>query len=148
MKRTINRILVVSAFFLICSFTGKAQEIGVRLGNVSAGNVAIDGIFSMGEFSRLHGDISFGDGVAADLLWDFFCQPIYDESLNWYMGAGAFLGAYDDDFNIGGAFEIGLEYRFEEVPIAIGLDYRPKLEIIDETKFDWESFGLNIRYVF
>ncbi|QIA10039.1 outer membrane insertion C- signal [Draconibacterium halophilum] len=142
-------------------FIGNAQELGVRFGDVSAGSVAIDGIFSTGEFNRLHADVSFGNGIAADLLWDFLYRPLADEAINWYMGVGPYLAILDEDvyysdgrkdnktnFNLGAAFEIGLEYRFVDIPVALGLDYRPALEVIDETSFHWGGFGLNIRYVF
>ena len=49
-------------------------------------------------------------------------------------------------FGISG--EIGLEYRFSSVPIAIGADWRPTLWVVGETKFGADSFGLNIRFVF
>ncbi|HYQ58109.1 MAG TPA: hypothetical protein VEP89_12285 [Draconibacterium sp.] len=155
-KSLLTVVLACAAFFI-----GNAQEIGVRFGDVSAGNVAIDGIFSTGDFNRLHADLSFGDGVAADLLWDFFYRPLPDEAFNWYMGVGPYLailnenvyysnGTKKDDtnFNLGAAFEIGIEYRFNDIPVVLGLDYRPALEVIDETSFHWGGFGLNIRYVF
>ncbi|WP_319270432.1 hypothetical protein [uncultured Draconibacterium sp.] len=161
MKKRLQKILLTAVIAVAGICTANAQEIGVRFGDVSAGSVAIDGIFSTGEFNRLHADLSFGDGVAADLLWDFLYRPLGDEAFNWYMGVGPYLAILDEDiyysdgrkdsdtnFNLGAAFEIGLEYRFVDIPIALGLDYRPSLEIIDETTFDWGGFGLNIRYVF
>jgi len=157
MEKTVNKILLVFAFIIAGHFSSNAQEIGVRLGDVSAGNVAIDGIFSTGEFNRLHADISFGNVVAADLLWDFFYRPLPDEAFNWYMGVGPYLAILDEknhktdenetNFNLGAAFEIGLEYHFNKIPLAIGLDYRPALEILDTTTLHWGGFGLNVRYV-
>ncbi|KJF44647.1 hypothetical protein [Draconibacterium sediminis] len=160
MKKTLQTIVLTAILAVTGIFIGNAQELGVRFGDVSAGSVAIDGIFSTGEFNRLHADLSFGDGVAADLLWDFLYRPITDEAFNWYMGVGPYLAILDEtvykegakdsetNFNLGAAFEIGLEYRFVNIPIALGLDYRPSLEVIDETSLHWGGFGLNIRYVF
>jgi hypothetical protein len=139
--------------FLITLFTvllvnfAKAQELGIRFGSVTAGNVAIDGIFSTGKFSRLHADLSFGDGVGADLLWDFIYKPLGKEPINWYLGAGPYM-QIDDPFWLGVAGEIGLEYRFNSVPLAIGLDWRPRLSIVEVTDFHAEGFGFNVRYVF
>ena len=139
--------------FLITLFTvllvnfAKAQELGIRVGSVTAGNVAIDGIFSTGKFSRLHADLSFGDGVGADLLWDFIYKPLGKEPINWYLGAGPYM-QIDDPFWLGVAGEIGLEYRFNSVPLAIGLDWRPRLSIVEVTDFHAEGFGFNVRYVF
>jgi len=161
MKKRLLRLLFALLFTIAGLGIGHAQEIGVRFGDVSAGNVAIDGIFSTGEFNRLHADVSFGDGIAADLLWDFFYRPLADEAFNWYMGVGPYLAILNEDifyegggkesetnFSLGAAFEIGIEYRFVDIPVALGLDYRPALEVIDETGFHWGGFGLNIRYVF
>lgn len=163
MKKQLKKLLLLLTMVLGIVTVSNSQEIGVRFGDVSAGNVAIDAVFSTGDFNRLHGDISFGDVVAADLIWDFFYRPIVDETLNWYMGVGPYLGILDKDkittvdgvsthknetdFNLGGVFEIGLEYRFEAVPIVVGMDYRPSLEIIDKTDLHFGGFGFNIRYV-
>ncbi len=161
MKKTLQRIALTAILAVAGIFMGNAQEIGVRFGDVSAGSVAIDGIFSTGEFNRLHADLSFGDGVAADLIWDFFYRPLADEAFNWYMGIGPYLAILDENkyyedgskdsetnFNLGAAFEIGLEYRFVDIPLALGIDYRPSLEVIDKTTLHWGGFGLNVRYVF
>ena len=139
--------------FLILTLTvsvlsiSNAQELGIRFGDVTGGNVAIDGIFSTGDFSRIHADVSFGHGVGIDLLWDFLYRPLPGEAFNWYAGVGpyAFLG---DPFALGVLGEIGLEYRFNEVPIALGIDWRPYFRLIENTDFGAEGFGLNVRWVF
>jgi hypothetical protein len=61
--------LVFLIFLLQCMvIAGNAQEIGVRFGDVSGGNVAVDAVFGTSKFSRIHADASFGDGFAIDLL--------------------------------------------------------------------------------
>jgi hypothetical protein len=104
-----------------------AQEIGVRFGEVSgANNVAVDGVFQLGELSRVHANISFGDGVGIDALWDFVYKPLGDDNFHWYAGVGPSL-YFGDDFLLGASGEIGIEYVFDGAPIVIGLDYRPYL---------------------
>jgi len=142
-----KKVLFISVFIFAGMFASNAQELGVRFGNISAGNVAIDGVFSTGEFSKIHADVSFGSGVGIDLLWDFLYRPINGEAFKWYVGAGpyAFIG---DPFQLGVIGEIGLDYHFNKVPISISADWRPYFRIIDNTDFGAEGFGLNIRYVF
>ena len=142
-----KKVVLVSFFLLGLISLGNAQEIGVRLGQVSGGNVAVDGIFGTGKFSRLHADVSFGNNLGIDLLWDFLYRPINDGPIFWYVGAGAYT-EIGNNFHLGATGEIGLEYHFMDVPIAIGLDYRPYFQIIDQTNIDWGGFGLNIRFVF
>ena len=138
--------LIVAVIIASYSYSG-AQELGVRFGDVSGGNVAIDGIFETGQFSRIHADVSFGNGVGIDVLWDFLYRPLGGEAFNWYVGVGPYI-QIDDPFWLGVVGEIGLEYRFNTVPIALGIDWRPALSVIESTDFHFNGFGFNVRYVF
>jgi len=142
-----KKILMSICILLIGLSMVNAQEVGVRFGEVSGGNVAVDAVFGTAKFSRIHADVSFGSGVGIDLLWDFIYKPFGAEAFYWYLGAGpySFLGS---PFQLGLAGEIGLEYHFQGIPIAIGGDWRPMFRIIDNTDFDWGGFGFNVRLVF
>lgn len=139
-------ILIIAVVFATYGYSF-AQELGVRFGNVSAGNVAVDGVFGTSKFTRIHADVSFGSGVGIDVLWDFLYRPIGGEAFNWYLGAGPYM-QIDDPFWLGVAGEVGLEYRFNQVPIAIGADWRPALSIIETTDFHIGGFGVNVRFIF
>lgn len=144
-----SRIFIVLAVLSFAAAnTSKAQELGIRFGDAMANksSVAIDGVFALGKFSRIHGDISFGNGVGVELLWDFLYRPIEKSPINWYVGVGPsmYMGT---PFALGASGEIGVEYRFKEAPIAIGLDYRPTFVLIETTAFV-NAFGFNVRYVF
>lgn len=147
MRKQMLKLIAVVAIVIGGVVSSNAQEVGIRFGDVSGGNVAIDGIFSTGEFSRIHADISFGDGVGIDVIWDFLYRPLGSEAFNWYAGVGPYM-VIDDPFWFGVAGEIGLEYRFVSVPIAIGVDWRPELSIVEETDIHAGGFGFNVRYVF
>lgn len=140
--------IILTIVFLATAYIGNAQEVGIRFGEVVGGSVAVDALFPLGEFSKVHADVSFGDnGVGLEALWDCLYKPLGVENMNWYAGFGpaTFIG---DDFFFGASGEIGLDYRFDEAPIVIGLDWRPTFWIVEETDFDAGGFGLNIRYVF
>ncbi|NQU51152.1 MAG: outer membrane insertion C- signal [Bacteroidetes bacterium] len=139
-----KNLLIVALVVASYSFSN-AQEIGIRFGDVSAGPIAIDGVFSTGDFNRIHADLSFGDGVGIDVLWDFLYKPLGEEAFNWYVGVGPYI-QIDDPFWFGAAGEIGLEYKFAAVPIAIGIDWRPTLSIIEETDLHANGFGINVRW--
>lgn len=144
-----KKLLFIVLFSCTMAGIAGAQELGVRFGDISAGNnFAIDGVFGAGKFSRIHADVSFGDGgVGIDALWDFLYKPLGDEAFHWYVGAGPYI-RIDDPFWFGVAAEIGLEYNFKAVPIALGIDWRPSVSIIEETDFHAGGFGINVRYVF
>ena len=141
MKKILFTIFILAGFFQL----NQAQEIGVRFGDATGGNVAIDAVFSLGSWSRVHGDVSFGDGVGIDLLWDFIYQPLSGEAFNWYAGVGPFAWI-GDPFGFGVVGELGLEYKFK-FPMSISADWRPSFRIIENTDFHAGGFGLNIRYV-
>ncbi|WP_339874939.1 outer membrane insertion C- signal [uncultured Algoriphagus sp.] len=143
------KLLGLALFLAMAGLSqANAQELGIRFGNFSGNNVAVDGVFELGQFSRIHADVSFGnDGVGIDALWDFLYRPIGTSDFDYYIGAGPslFLG---DPFGLSAAGEIGVEYAFPDVPIAIGFDWRPTFRIVEETDFFVDVFGLNVRYVF
>jgi hypothetical protein len=144
--KNLKLLVLVFALAFFATLESQAQELGIRFGNVNGNNVALDGVFSLGEFSRVHADLSFGnDGVGIDALWN----PVYDEigssDFKWYAGFGPSI-FLSEDFKFGAAGEIGAEYLFTEVPITIGLDWRPYFILVEETSFDAGGFGLNIRW--
>ena len=143
MKKVISILVVALATFGY----SYAQEVGIRFGNVSGGNVAVDAVFGTSKFSRIHTDISFGNGVGVDVLWDFLYRPLGGEAFNWYVGAGPYT-QIADPFYLGAVAEAGLEYRFKTVPLALGIDWRPYFSIIETTDFHAEGFGFNVRYIF
>jgi len=152
----IKRVLLISAFFFsVGLMTSNAQnvgELGVRWGDVTGGDFAIDGIIGLGQFSRIHANVSFGGGELSgtdfgiDAIWDFIYRPLGGEAFNWYAGAGPFLG-FGDIFSLGAAGEIGLQYTFN-FPMSLSIDWRPYFRLVEDTDFYAGGFGLNLRYVF
>lgn len=140
------KILVAVIMITVGSFSAlQAQEIGLRFGDFYGNNVAIDGVFALGEFSRVHADVSFGgNGLGIDALWNPIYDEIPDTDLMWYAGFGPSI-YLADNFRFGAAGEVGAEYAFADVPITIGLDFRPYLFLVEVTEFR-AGFGLNVRW--
>jgi hypothetical protein len=143
-----KKVILIAIISLAVYGISSAQEVGLRFGDVSGGSVAIDGVFDLAKFSRVHADLSFGESsVGIDALWDFINKPLGVEAFNWYLGVGPYM-IIDDPFWFGVAGEAGLEYRFREVPIALGFDWRPQVSFVETTDFHAGGFGFNVRYVF
>jgi hypothetical protein len=142
-----KKLILLFAFVTVCTVT-KAQELGIRFGDVVGNDVAIDALFSTGKFSRVHADVSFGDGVGIEAVWDFLYRPLSGEAFNWYAGVDATTFIHDDLFLLGANGEIGLSYKFNGVPISLSADWRPVFYIIEDTDFRADGFGVNVRYVF
>ena len=142
MKKILFTIFIFAGLFQF----SQAQEVGIRFGDAFGGHYAVDAVFGLGNFSRIHADVSFGNnGVGIEALWDFYEQPL-GAGFDWYIGAGVstYLG---DPFQLGITGEIGLEYHFD-IPLAIGADWRPTFIFIQDTDFEAGWFGFNVRYVF
>ncbi len=141
-----KRFLLLVLLFILALQPGKSQELGVRFGNVVGNYAAVDLVWAF-KAGRIHADVSFGDGVGAEVLYDFLYGRLGDDNLFYYVGLGAFAWI-GDPFGLGVPAEAGLEYRFQSVPLALGLDWRPAFQILDDTDFYFDRFGLNLRFVF
>ena len=135
-------LLLFSPFF----YTLSAQEAGLRFGEMSGNNIAIDGVYNF-KVSRVHADISFGEGVGIDVVYDFVLNPIIGvDHLYYYLGIGI-TTLIQSDYELGGVGEVGIEYRFPNLPLTLSLDYRPAIIVLEKTDFHWNGFGLNLRYI-
>ena len=140
-----KKLFTIIVFAFIGLQFASSQELGIRVGNVVGGNAAIDFVMPF-KSGRLHADVSFGNGVGVEALYDFLFNEI-GSGFYYYVGVGAYA-VIDDPFRLGIVAEGGIEYRFEGAPIAVGLDWRPSFQILDETNFDAGGFGVNARWVF
>ncbi len=126
------------------------------------------GVFSGVSFKHFISPNDAVEAVAAFHFGGLFMAGMYQRhvmafdvpGLNWYYGAGAHLGFYEgrdrprwfDErdrnyvvFGVNGV--VGIEYKIEEIPISIGLDVTPALNIVDRFRL-WTGAGLTLRYVF
>jgi hypothetical protein len=117
------------------------------------------------DVGALEGILYFWDeGFRLTGLYEFHGDIGGAPGLRWYIGPGAHLGFYDynDDDNgngndndgndndtyIGIDGVIGLDFKFNKVPINISLDWQPSFEFGDNRGFNGGWGGLGIRYAF
>ncbi len=104
-------------------------------------------------------------GVSLDFIWlGVYANGFYNwqweieavPGLNWYVGPGVSLGvgglAYSAYFQVAIHGQIGIEYKFAEIPLAISLDYGPGFGIGFGAGGVYPGFagtgGLGIKYTF
>lgn len=106
-------------------------------------DVALEGLASFWNYGfrftglyEYHGDINGAPG------------------LKWYIGPGAHLGFYDDDWkhrypdrdesiDLGVDGVLGLDYKINGAPINLSLDWQPSFTIISHTDFrSWGGLGV------
>jgi hypothetical protein len=155
--------IVVTSLIAFCMFSiSVAQDyktgIGLRGGFESgltikhfvSSKTALEGIFS----SRWRGLMITG-------LFEVHNQIPNAERLKWFFGFGAHIGFWNGDytyekwgvqgqnytvFGLDGI--LGMEYSFVEVPINIGIDWKPTFNFGDYSGFWADGGALSIRYIF
>ena len=139
----------IAFLFLVmaCCTQLKAQEVGLRFGDMDGNNIAIDAVIPI-EQRRIHTSVSFGDNVGLDVLYDFVVAPVFKNSgFNYYAGIGL-TSLFASEFKLGVMGELGFEYSFRSVPLVAGLDYRPAVIVLEKMDFVYANFGFNFRYRF
>ena len=74
-------------------------------------------------------------------------------SLKWYIGPGAHVGFYKQDFFNGGTSVgidgvLGLDYKFPGIPINVSLDWQPSYEFGNYAGFSGNWGGIGLRLAF
>ena len=145
MKKLVFLFVAVLFISLSSNAQNRSYELGVRIGGYGGVGAAVDGIMTLGEKNRLHGDLGFfSDALSVSAFYDWMF-PI-EEGFSFYPGVGAEM-IIGDAFVLAIGGELGFEYAFK-FPLSIGLDWRPSIRLIDDSGFGYDSFGLNIRYRF
>mgnify|MGYP003290201069 CR=1 FL=1 len=64
-------------------------------------------------------------GITAYALYDWNFDIPQVDGLSWYVGPGASVGLHSHSFYVSVNGQIGLEYKFNNAPVAIFVDYAP-----------------------
>ena len=156
-----KKALLVMIAVIGLGFAANAQNnaIGLRLGY---GN-EISYQTAMGA-NRLELDLGSLDALLYHYSWNFlsltatyqwtFGLPV--DGLGWYVGPGAMGGFYlsdDSDYsglNIGIGGIIGLDYKFNGLPLQLSLDARPMYAVVHPKYFNGIGYSaaFGVRYTF
>jgi hypothetical protein len=120
--------------------------LGVRLSNsIPTLNNSVTGKYFITEKNAVEGIISFGSRFGLGALVEIH-NPLDIEGLKWVYGAGAYLGFEDKKTFLGPTGILGLDYKFDDVPINLSLDWKPELDIIPDINFVPDAFALSVRF--
>lgn len=99
------------------------------------------------------------NGISVTGLYQFERWTGWYPGINWYWGVGAHVGYWDTgaryypyNYTGGGAVGadgvFGFEYTFDEIPLNIGVDFLPSLNLLGYFGWNGISSGVTVRYVF
>ncbi|HEX2536500.1 MAG TPA: hypothetical protein VHK69_22310 [Chitinophagaceae bacterium] len=147
MKRT--GIFLIVAFF-VCSSTVMAQDykraLGIRL---SSNDAVVNNSISYKHFfgtTAAEVMLSFGKPGALGLMLEKH-NPLGATGLNWYYGAGAYIG-FNKAHVLGMQGALGLDYKIPSIPFNLSVDWKPELNLLDKLFFEPSAVGLSARFTF
>jgi hypothetical protein len=161
MKNMFLRLSIVFAFVLMAAVPSQAQNyrtaLGVRLG-------AFNGItikHFMKRDNALEGLLNFRwNGFIISGLYEYQKPFKGVNNLDWFVGIGGHVGFWDngdyywnhyrnESYTVFGMDLIGgIEYTFDEVPINLGLDWKPAFNFVGDSHVWFDGLALSIRYTF
>ncbi len=146
-------------FLTLCSFSLKGQDYETALGLRAGGFSGLTIKHFLNENNALEGLLHFwGYGFGITGLYEIHANAFNTTGLNWYYGAGAGIASwssagwlynryYNNTFALGIDGIIGIEYNIQEIPINIGIDFKPRLNLIGIFGL-YPDGALSIRYTF
>jgi len=158
MKKVIFTLIAGFALLTFSATDANAQDyknaIGGRFG--SANGVSFKTGLSKGAMLELIGN--FRSNRNADYfnltgLYEVY-KPINNaQGLNFYYGGGATIGSYkikgfDGEAYLSANGVLGLDYKFNDLPFNLSLDWIPALRLTQGAGFYGGDVGLGVRFTF
>ena len=147
---------------LSASQTLSAQDYKTALGvRLSSANAMQNNSISIKQFinekTAIEGLFTFGDPLSLGALLEFH-KPLSASGLRYFYGAGAYIAFVkkvntvtqktSTDPNFGAQGVIGLDYKFNNIPLNISLDWKPELNIVSDINFEPAAIGFSARFTF
>ena len=148
--------------FIICllvalPFTVSCQEYNTGLGFRGGGLSGITIKHFVSDINAIEGILHlWGYGFGATGLFEVHALAFNTTGLYWYYGGGVGIASWsgrywneysDNYFALGIDGIVGIEYNIQEIPINIGVDFKPRLNIIGDFGF-YPDGAISVRYLF
>ncbi len=158
MKKLIFTLIAGFALLTLSTTNANAQDyknaIGGRFG--SANGISFKTGLSKGAMLELIGNFRSNDSFNYFNLTGLYevYKPINGAAgLNFYYGGGATIGSvkakgFDGDVYLSANGVLGLDYKFNDVPFNLSLDWVPALRLTQNTGFYGGDVGLGVRFTF
>ena len=159
-----KRIAIVCLLVAVTASTNlvSAQDYKTALGvRLSSSNAMQNNSISIKQFINekmaIEGLFTFGDPLALGALLEFH-KPLSAAGLTYFYGAGGYIGFIktvntttqksSTDANFGAQGVIGLDYKFNNIPWNLSLDWKPELNIVSDINFEPAAIGFTARFTF
>lgn len=144
---------IIAVLIILIATSANAQvyksALGIRLGpNTAAVSAGITGKYFLNDKAAIEAILGINNGLSICGLYEIHFPIDAVKNLQWFAGAGAYVSFRSGSSNLGAAGIIGLDYKFEELPLNFSLDWKPELNIISSIGFESSGLGFSARYTF
>jgi len=134
------------------------MAIGIRLSSAPAiVNNSVSFKYFMNSRAAIEGLVSFGDPLSFGALLEMH-TTLSTAGLQWFYGAGGYLG-FSKEYNaekqmeerktyFGAQGVVGLDYKFDKIPLNLSLDWKPELNLVQDINFEPAALGFTARFTF
>lgn len=147
-RKMMTLLLILVAAFTTAQAQDYKTGVGIRF---SSNDAAINNSITVKHFlnsrTAIEGLISFGDPFAIGALFELHNGIESVAGLQWFYGGGAYVG-FGGRRNIGAQGVLGLDYKFNNLPINLSIDWKPELNLIRQLSFEPAAVGLSARFTF
>jgi hypothetical protein len=142
-------LLVVSSLFNSVSAQDYKVAIGVRFSSASptlSNSVSVK--YFLDESNAVEGLVSFGNRFGIGGLYERHQLIGGTPAFKWFYGGGGYVGFQDGQTWLGPTGVIGLDYKFQNAPLNLSIDWKPELDIVPSINFVPDAFALTARFTF
>lgn len=154
MRKIIISIISIIALLSAANAQVEDRAIGLRFGGGNFGGGAeVNYLHGLSDVNRIEVGLGINSlngnsymNIAGIYQWVFELE----QGFSWYAGPGAQLLLVENATTIMIGGELGIEYNFNtelDVPLQLGIDTRPMLNLGDGDGFGW-GVALSARYIF
>ncbi len=104
--------------------------------------------YFMDESNALEGLVSFGNRFGLGGLYERHQLIGGTPAFTWFWGAGGYVGWQNEQTFLGPMGAIGLDYKFQNAPVNLSIDWKPEVDFIPKLNFVPDAFGVTVRYAF
>jgi hypothetical protein len=150
-----RKVTLIFLFILTTATLNKAYSqdykvaIGIRFSTPAptlSNSISVK--YFMNDRDAIEGLLSFGTRFGIGGLYEVHQLIGATPAFTWFYGGGAYIGAQNNITYVGPTGVIGIDYKFENAPINLSLDWKPELDIIPSINFVPDAFGLTARFTF
>ena len=143
--------MILTALFNRLSAQDSTQDykfgIGIRFSTPAPTiSTSVSAKFFLNDRAAIEALVAFGTRFGIGGLFEMHQLIGGIPSLNWFYGAGAYIGFSNRKVYTGPMGVVGIDYKFSNAPVNLSLDWKPELDISPEINFIPDAIALTIRF--